>query len=95
MTTRSARALAVGALGTFASLCWPVLAAAAPPLAGAPADDIRDIRPLISIPPWWYWLLASVAAALILAPGFCGYSLLAAAPQAKALTPAPRPSCKR
>lgn len=29
--------------------------------------DIRDIRPLILIPPWWYWLAAAIAGALILA----------------------------
>lgn len=31
------------------------------------ADDIRDIRPLILIPPWWYWLAAAIGAAVVLA----------------------------
>jgi hypothetical protein len=47
---------------------WSSWAAAAP----ARADDIRDIRPLISIPPWWYFLAAALAATLILALIFAG-----------------------
>lgn len=35
--------------------------------APAQADDIRDIRPLILIPPWWYWLAGALGAAVVLA----------------------------
>ena len=52
--TRSASAALV------TSVAWPALAAPAP-------DDIRDIRPLILIPPWWYWLAAALAACALLA----------------------------
>lgn len=65
MTPRSRRGLVAGGSASLAALVWPVLAAAVP--AVAREDDIRDIRPLISIPPWWYWLAAGSAVALILA----------------------------
>jgi hypothetical protein len=65
MITRSCRSFVAGSSAALAALVYPLLAAAAP--AVARDDDIRDIRPLISIPPWWYWLATGSAAALILA----------------------------
>jgi hypothetical protein len=63
--------VALSARAALSALAWPILAAAAPMRGAAPpADDIRDIRPLISIPPWWYWLAAGIAAALISAAIF-------------------------
>ena len=32
-----------------------------------PTEDIRDIRPLILIAPWWHWLAVAVAVGLVLA----------------------------
>ncbi len=32
-----------------------------------PVEDIRDIRPLILIPPWWHWLEIALAAGVLLA----------------------------
>jgi hypothetical protein len=64
--TRKGFAASVSATLTTTVRC--ALAAAAP----APADDIRDIRPLISIPPWWYWVAAGVAVALLSACIFAG-----------------------
>lgn len=72
MTSREAKRLATSAGVTLSALLASVVALAAPAATAAPADDIRDIRPLISIPPWWYWLAAAVAAALILALVFAG-----------------------
>jgi hypothetical protein len=54
--------IAVGCLSaTLLSAAFAAPSFAAP----KPADDIRDIRPLIAIPPWWYWALAAIAAALL------------------------------
>jgi hypothetical protein len=64
--TRNGFAASVSA--ALSTTTWCALAAAAP----APADDIRDIRPLISIPPWWYWVAAGIAAALLSALIFAG-----------------------
>ena len=69
MTSRRVRRFAVSVGAALSAFAVPVLVLAAPT---APADDIRDIRPLISIPPWWYWLAASVASALVLALIFAG-----------------------
>ncbi len=58
------------ALGPMlASAVWSALASAAP---ATPVDDIRDIRPLISIPPGFHWLIAGLAAALVVALGYAG-----------------------
>ncbi len=72
MTARNSKALATSVLATFAALAQPVAAAASPTAGAAPAEDIRDIRALILILPWWYWLAAGVAATLILAVAFAG-----------------------
>lgn len=53
------------------------------------ADDIRDIRPLILISPWWYWVAAAVVASMLVAVGI----LVARAVRrrrARALTPEER-----
>lgn len=68
MISRGLKRLVVSAGATLAAAVAPALALAATP----PADDIRDIRPLISIPPWWYWLAAGAAGALIVALLFLG-----------------------
>jgi hypothetical protein len=72
MTQQGITRLVASAGATLFAVAWPVLALAAPTAAPPTTDDIRDIRPLISIPPWWYWLAAGVAAALILALVFAG-----------------------
>ena len=72
MTQQRVTRLVAGVGTMLSAFAWPVLALAAPRSVPAAADDIRDIRPLISIPPWWYWLAAGVAAALIVALVFAG-----------------------
>jgi hypothetical protein len=72
MTRQTVARLVASAAAALSAIAWPMLALAAPtrflPLPAPPAaEDIRDIRPLISIPPWWYWLAAGVAAAMIVA----------------------------
>jgi hypothetical protein len=41
----------------------------------SPAQDIRDIRPLILIPGWWQWLAVALAAGAVLAALTVGYRL--------------------
>ncbi|HEY5377742.1 MAG TPA: hypothetical protein VIK01_28875 [Polyangiaceae bacterium] len=91
MTQQSVKRLVAGVGASLTAVAWPVLALAAPRSVPASGDDIRDIRPLISIPPWWYWLVAGVAAALIVALVFAGIrywrrrSLRALTPEQRAL----------
>lgn len=91
MTQQSARRLVASTSAMLFGVAWPALALAAPRAAPPSADDIRDIRPLISIPPWWYWLAAGVAAALVVALVFAGIrywrrrSQLALSPEQRAL----------
>jgi hypothetical protein len=39
------------------------------------ADDIRDIRPLILIPPWWHWAAIGLVVALVIAAMLVAYRL--------------------
>jgi hypothetical protein len=64
------RSLAAWTAG-LGAMAWAATAGAAPP---AP-EDIRDIRPLILIPLWWYWLAIGIGAALALTAVAVGYRL--------------------
>jgi hypothetical protein len=46
---------------------WSSAAAAATAATRAPGDDIRDIRALILIPPWWHGMVLWLSVALALA----------------------------
>ena len=89
MNQQSVTRLVASAGALLAAVAWPALALAVPRSSLPAADDIRDIRPLISIPPWWYWLAAGVAAALILALVFAGIRYWRRRSQ-RALTPEQR-----
>ncbi|MEI9950193.1 MAG: hypothetical protein WDO74_14755 [Pseudomonadota bacterium] len=82
MTRRTVKRLAAGTTAALSAIALPVLANA----AAAPAEDIRDIRPLIAIPPWWYWLAAGFGAALLLALVFAAVRYFRRR-AARALTP--------
>jgi hypothetical protein len=64
------RVLAAWAAG-IAAAAWAAIVAAAP----APPEDIRDIRPLILIPLWWYWLAVGLVAVVVLAAVVVAYRL--------------------
>jgi hypothetical protein len=53
------------------AMTWAAEAGAAP----VPAEDIRDIRPLILIPLWGYWLAVGLAAAVAVSAVAAGYWL--------------------
>ncbi|HEX4473445.1 MAG TPA: hypothetical protein VH142_00110 [Polyangiaceae bacterium] len=69
MTTRTLklRGCAAAIFAALSAAAWSAMAA----VTAAPADDIRDIRPLILIPPWWRWVPYALAAGLFaVAVGF-------------------------
>lgn len=43
--------------------------------AVAPTEDIRDIRPLIMIPPWWHWAAIGLVVGLVVAAMVATYRL--------------------
>jgi len=55
----------------IAATVWAATGGAAP----TPPEDIRDIRPLILIPLWWYWLAVGLVAAVVLAAVVVAYRL--------------------
>lgn len=69
----------------LAATAWVATAAASPP-TGVTSDDIRDIRPLILIPPWWHWMVLAIAIALALAAAGAAFRLWRRR-SAQALTP--------
>ncbi len=53
----------------LAVTAWADTVGAAP----ASGEDIRDIRPLILIPPWWHSMVIAIAVTLALAAAFVAY----------------------
>lgn len=66
---RALSAFSVGAGTLMTALSTTALAAV------APTDDIRDIRPLILIPPWWHWVAIGLVGSLVVAAVAVAYRL--------------------
>jgi hypothetical protein len=66
---RTSSAFSVGAGILVTALSTTALAAV------APTEDIRDIRPLILIPPWWHWAAIGLAVGLVVAAVAVAYRL--------------------
>jgi hypothetical protein len=66
---RTLSAFSVGAGILVAAWSTTALAAA------AATDDIRDIRPLILIPPWWHWAAIGLVGGLVVAAMAVAYRL--------------------
>jgi hypothetical protein len=66
---RTSSAFSVGAGILVTALSTTALAAV------APTEDIRDIRPLILIPPWWHWAAIGLVVGLVVAALIVAYRL--------------------
>ena len=73
MSFSSVQRLSVSLGAVLSSVSWSALSlAAAPSATNGPksADDIRDIRPLITIPSNFQWMIAAFLAAVVLTVGY-------------------------